>query len=170
MVQKYLHNADLYEKRPVMRVLRAIDRDVPFYIEQRNAFLGPGSSELISEKSRLSADLEVEQCTKYKQSNDVERHNYRGGGIMVWVEISHGGSADLHVIHEGILTGVRYRCEIFNRYIPPYTTAIDNKFLLMDDNAQNHRTVSFENYLQDHSLERMEWRVQSPDLNPIKYN
>ncbi|GFU22951.1 transposable element Tcb2 transposase [Trichonephila clavipes] len=40
-------------------------------------------------------DLE-EQRTRYHQSNTVERHSYRGGGILVWAGISLGGHTDLH--------------------------------------------------------------------------
>ncbi|GBM46836.1 hypothetical protein AVEN_112185-1 [Araneus ventricosus] len=50
-----------------------------------------------------------DQRTRYHQSNTLERHDYRGGGIMVWAGISLGGHTDLHVYHGGTLTGVRYR-------------------------------------------------------------
>ncbi|GFY30124.1 hypothetical protein TNCV_4074371 [Trichonephila clavipes] len=39
-----------------------------------------------------------EQGTKSNQSNNVERYNCRGGGVMVWAEISLGRHTDLHVI------------------------------------------------------------------------
>ncbi|GFU76104.1 transposable element Tcb2 transposase [Trichonephila clavipes] len=111
-----------------------------------------------------STDLE-EQRTRYHQSKTVERHSYRGGGILVWAGISLGGHTDLHVFHGGTITGLRYRDEILDPYVRPYTAAIGNDFILMDDNARPHRAGIVEEYLKDHVLERMEWPARSPDLN-----
>ncbi|GFX45564.1 transposable element Tc3 transposase [Trichonephila clavipes] len=115
-----------------------------------------------------STDLR-EQRTRYHQSNTVERHSYRGGGILVWAGISLGGHTDLHVFHGGTVTGLRYRYEILDPYVRPYAAAIGNDFILMDDNAQPHRARIVEEYLEDHGLERMEWPARSPDLNPIEH-
>ncbi|GFV16269.1 transposable element Tcb2 transposase [Trichonephila clavipes] len=110
-----------------------------------------------------------EQRTRYHQSNTVERHSYRGGGILVWAGISLGGHTDLHVFHGGTVTGLRYRDEILDLYNRPYAAAIGNDFILMDDNARLHRARIVEEYLEDHGLERMEWPARSPDLNPIEH-
>ncbi|GFW34930.1 transposable element Tc3 transposase [Trichonephila clavipes] len=101
--------------------------------------------------------------------NTVERHSYRGGGILVWAGISLGGHTDLHVFHGGTVTGLRYRDEILDPYVRPYAAAIGNDFILMDDNARPHRARIVEEYLEDHGLERMEWPARSPDLNPIEH-
>ncbi|GFU03550.1 RNA-directed DNA polymerase from mobile element jockey [Trichonephila clavipes] len=110
-----------------------------------------------------------EQRTRYHQSNTVERHSYRGGGILVWAGISLGGHTDLHVFHGGTVTGLRYRDEILDPYVRPYAAAIGNDFILMDDNARPHRARIVQEYLEDHGLERMEWPARSPDLNPIEH-
>ncbi|GFY16541.1 transposable element Tcb2 transposase [Trichonephila clavipes] len=109
-----------------------------------------------SSQCRASTDLE-EQRTRYHQSNTVERHSYRGGGILVWAGISLGGHTDLHVFHGGTVTGLRYRDEILDPYVRPYAAAIGNDFILMDDNARPHRARIVEEGLEDHGLERMEW-------------
>ncbi|GFU76415.1 transposable element Tcb2 transposase, partial [Trichonephila clavipes] len=106
---------------------------------------------------------------RYHQSNTVERHSYRGGGILVWAGISLGGHTDLHVFHGGTVTGLRYRDETLDPYVRPYAAAIGNDFILMDDNARPHRARIVEEYLEDHGLERMEWPARSPDLNPIEH-
>ncbi|GFV27941.1 uncharacterized protein TNCV_4522231 [Trichonephila clavipes] len=106
---------------------------------------------------------------RYHQSNTVERHSYRGGGILVWAGISLGGHTDLLVFHGGTVTGLRYRDEILDPYVRPYAAAIGNDFILMDDNARPHRARIVEEYLEDHGLERMEWPARSPDLNPIEH-
>ncbi|GFU67941.1 transposable element Tcb2 transposase [Trichonephila clavipes] len=113
--------------------------------------------------------MQREQRTRYHQSNTVERHSYRGGGILVWAGISLGGHTDLHVFHGGTVTGLRYRDEILDPYVRPYAAAIGNDFILMDDNARPHRARIVEEYLEDHGLERMEWPARSPDLNPIEH-
>ncbi|GFV14601.1 transposable element Tc3 transposase [Trichonephila clavipes] len=110
-----------------------------------------------------------EQRTRYHQSNTVERHSYRGGGILVWAGISLGGHTDLHVFQGGTVTGLRYRDETLDPYVRPYAAAIGNDFILMDDNARPHRARIVEEYLEDHGLERMEWPARSPDLNPIEH-
>ncbi|GFV09128.1 transposable element Tc3 transposase [Trichonephila clavipes] len=101
--------------------------------------------------------------------NTVERHSYRGGGILVWAGISLGGHTDLHVFHGGTVTGLRYRDDILDPYVHPYAAAIGNDFILMNDNARPHRARIVEEYLEDHGLERMEWPARSPDLNPIEH-
>ncbi|GFX97015.1 transposable element Tcb2 transposase [Trichonephila clavipes] len=85
---------------------------------------------------------------RYHQSNNVERHSYQGGGIMVWAGISHGGHTYLHVFQGGTLTGVRYRDEILDPYVHPHAEAIGNDFILMDGNARPHRAVIAEKYLE----------------------
>ncbi|GFV37497.1 transposable element Tcb2 transposase [Trichonephila clavipes] len=134
------------------------------------------ASVLFTDESRFTMESDSgrlliwrEQRTRYHQSNTVERHSYRGGGILVWAGISLGGHTDLHVFHGGTVTGLRYRDEILDPYVRPYATAIGNDFILMDDNARPHRAGIVEEYLEDHGLERMEWPARSPDLNPIVF-
>ncbi|GFY08870.1 transposable element Tcb2 transposase [Trichonephila clavipes] len=134
------------------------------------------ASVLFTDESRFTMESDSgrlliwrEQRTRYHQSNTVERHSYRGGGILVWAGISLGGHTDLHVFHGGTVTGLRYRDEILDTYVRPYAAAIGNDFILMDDNARPHRARIVEEYLEDHGLERMEWPARSPDLNPIEH-
>ncbi|GBO29396.1 Transposable element Tcb2 transposase [Araneus ventricosus] len=178
-VRRRLHNAGLYARRPVVCV--------PLNGRQRRARLcwarehvawtrQQWTSVLFTDECRFplesdSARLLIwkEQRTRYHQSNSLERHSYRGGGIMVWAGISLGGHTDLHVFHGGTMTGVRYRDEILDPYVRSYPGAIGNDFILMDDNARPHRAVVVEDYLEGHGLERMGCPAQSPDLDPIEH-
>ncbi|GFT69107.1 DDE_3 domain-containing protein [Trichonephila clavipes] len=81
------------------------------------------------------------------------KDSYRGGGIMVCTGISLGGHTDLHVFQGGTLTGMRYRNEILDPYVRPYTGAIANEFILMDNNARPHQAVIVEKYLENLGLE-----------------
>ncbi|GFT74010.1 transposable element Tcb2 transposase [Trichonephila clavipes] len=105
------------------------------------------ASVLFTDESRFTMEIDSghlliwrEQRTRYHQSNTVERHSYRGGGIL-----------------------------ILDPYVRPYAAAIGNDFILMDDNARPHRARIVKEYLEDHGLERMEWPARSPDLNPIEH-
>lgn len=177
-VRRRLHNAGLYARRPVVCVSlnrRQISARLCWAREHVSWTRQQWASVLFTDESRFTLESDSgrqlfwrEQRTRYNQSNIVERHSYRGGGIMVWAGISLGGHTDLHVFHGGTLTGVRYRDEILDPYVGPYT-AMGNTFILMDDNARSHRALLVEDYLEGHGLERMEWPAQSPDLNPIEH-
>ncbi|GFX09908.1 transposable element Tcb2 transposase [Trichonephila clavipes] len=178
-VRNHLHNAGLYARRPVVcvplngrqrRNRLCWAREHVSWTQQRWV------SVLFTDESRFTMESDSgrlliwrEERTRYHQSNTVERHSYRGGGILVWAGISLGGHTDLHVFHGGTVTGLRYRDEILDPYVRPYAAAIGNDIILMDDNARPHRARIVEEYLEDHGLERMEWPARSPDLNPIEH-
>ena len=91
-------------------------------------------------------------CVHLNQPNIVERHSFRGGGIMVWKGISLGGHTDLHVFQGGNLIGVKYHDEILDAYVRPYAPAIGNDFILMDDNVRPHPAVLVEDNLESQGL------------------
>ncbi|KFM62473.1 Transposable element Tcb2 transposase, partial [Stegodyphus mimosarum] len=109
-----------------------------------------------------------EQRARYNQSHIVERHSYRGGGIMVWTRMSLVGHTDLDVFYGGTLTSVRYREKILNQYVHPYVAVIGPGFLLMDDIEQPHRARVAEEDFEGHGMEKMERPSESSDLNPIE--
>ncbi|GFU94612.1 transposable element Tcb2 transposase [Trichonephila clavipes] len=178
-VRNRLHNAGLYARRPVVCVpLNGRQRrnrlcwareHVSWTQQQWASVLFTDESIFTMESDSGRLLIWREHRTRYHQSNTVERHSYRGGGILVWAGISLGGHTDLHVFHGGTVTGLRYRDEILDPYISPYAAAIGNDFIQMDDNARPHRARIVEEYLEDHGLERMEWPAQSSDLNPIEH-
>ncbi|GFV24352.1 transposable element Tcb2 transposase [Trichonephila clavipes] len=131
------------EESPLLRC------EVVFTMQQQRA------SVLFTDESRFTMESDSgrlliwrEQRTRYHQSNTVERHSYRGGGILVWAGISLGGHTDLHVFHGGTVAGLRYRDEILDPYVRTYAAAIGNDFLLMDDNARPQRAQIVEEYLR----------------------
>ncbi|GFU19582.1 transposable element Tcb2 transposase [Trichonephila clavipes] len=178
-VRNRLHNAGLYARRPVVCVPlngRQRRNRLCWAREHVSWTQQQWASVLFTDESRFTMESDSgrlliwrEQRTRCHQSITVERHIYRGGGILVWAGISLGGHTDLHVFHGGTVTGLRYRDETLDPYVRPYAAAIGNDFILMDDNARPHRARIVEEYLEDHGLERMEWPARSPDLNPIEH-
>ncbi|GBN76007.1 Transposable element Tc1 transposase [Araneus ventricosus] len=98
-----------------------------------------------------------------------ERDAYGGGSICVWGGISLGGHTDLHVFPRGTVNAQAYRDDILHAYVRPYAGEIGDGFLLQDDNARPHRARIVDDYLQQETIQRLEWPARSPDLNPIEY-
>ncbi|GFU14608.1 transposable element Tcb1 transposase [Trichonephila clavipes] len=108
--------------------------------------------------------------TRYNPAFVHERSQYRRAGWMVWGGISIGGRTDLHIIRNGTLTGRRYADEILLQpHVIPYAGAIGDSFVFQDANARPHRARLVENMLEAETIQRMEWPVCSPDLNPIEH-
>ncbi|GBL96397.1 hypothetical protein AVEN_43715-1 [Araneus ventricosus] len=92
------------------------------------------------------------------------------------------GADDRYLSHEGIephsdSTQIlpccshrkAYRDDILDAYVCPYAGAIGDDFLLQDDNAKLHRARIVDDYLQQETIQRMEWPARSPNLNPIEH-
>ena len=69
------------------------------------------------------------------------------------------------MFHEENLIGVRCSDEILDAYVQSYVAAIGNDFILMDDNAQPHRVVLVEDYLESQGLE---WPAQPSDRTCLR--
>ncbi|GFX77904.1 transposable element Tcb2 transposase [Trichonephila clavipes] len=80
-----------------------------------------------------------------------------------------GSRTDLHIFDAGSVNGTRYCNEIFLPYVRLFRGSMGLQFLFMDDNAPCHRTVAAEQLLESEDIERMDWPVRSPDLNPIEH-
>ncbi|GFW92783.1 transposable element Tcb2 transposase [Trichonephila clavipes] len=79
-----------------------------------------------------------------------------------------GDHTYLHLLQRVPQIGLRYQDAIFDRYVDPYTDIIGNKFILIDNNAPNHRAVLVEDYLENHVWKKMDWIAKFPVLNPIE--
>ncbi|GFV45170.1 transposable element Tcb1 transposase [Trichonephila clavipes] len=51
----------------------------------------------------------------------------------------------------------------------PYAAAIEDDFILMDDNCRPHRANLVEDFLFEEGIVRMEWPACSTDMNPIEH-
>ncbi|GFV78138.1 transposable element Tcb2 transposase [Trichonephila clavipes] len=84
--------------------------------------------------------------------------------IFIWRD-----RGKLYIIRDGALTARRYRDEILRPIVVPYTAAIGDYFILMDDNCRPHRANLVEDFLFEEGIVRMEWPGCSPDMNPIEH-
>ncbi|GFV33189.1 transposable element Tcb2 transposase [Trichonephila clavipes] len=110
-----------------------------------------------------------ERGSRNHPSNIIERDRYGGRGVLVWGGIMLGSRTDLHIFDAGSVNGTRYCNEILLPYVRLFRGAMGVQFLFMDDNAPCHRTVAAEQLLESEDIERMDWPVRSPDLNPIEH-
>ncbi|GFX35757.1 transposable element Tcb2 transposase [Trichonephila clavipes] len=110
-----------------------------------------------------------ERGSRNHPSNVIERDRYGGRGVLVWGCIMLGSRIDLQIFDAGSVNGTRYCNEILLPYARLFRGAMGLQFLFMDDNAPCYRTVAAEQLLESEDIERMDWPVQSPDLNPIEH-
>lgn len=87
---------------------------------------------------------------------------------MVWAGISVDYKTDLHVIEDS-LTGLKYQDDILHPIVRPIAGNVGEEFIFIDDNARPHRARIVNEYLENKTIQRMDWPSLSPDLNPIEH-
>nr|GBN03306.1 hypothetical protein AVEN_258554-1 [Araneus ventricosus]GBN03336.1 hypothetical protein AVEN_110263-1 [Araneus ventricosus]GBN03345.1 hypothetical protein AVEN_137711-1 [Araneus ventricosus] len=68
-----------------------------------------------------------------------ESVQFGGGRVMIWAGVSINGLTDLYSIMNKTMTFQRYRDEILRPIVVPYAASFGDEFILMDDNARQHR-------------------------------
>jgi hypothetical protein len=71
--------------------------------------------------------------------------------------------------HDGRRRVWRQKNERFKNCCVAEHGAIGDDLILMDDNARHHRARIVNEYLQQETIERMDWPAKSPDLHPIEH-
>ncbi|GFV94846.1 DDE_3 domain-containing protein [Trichonephila clavipes] len=87
--------------------------------------------------------------------------------VCVWSGITLRGRTDLHVLSRGYVNAQTYRAEILYVYVAPYAGAIDDAFILQDDNVRSQTTRIVDACLEQESVQSVQWPARSPDLNTI---
>ncbi|GFT44087.1 transposable element Tcb2 transposase [Trichonephila clavipes] len=98
-----------------------------------------------------------------------ESVRFGGGGVLVYGGISIDGRTDLYIIRGGPLTAHRYRDEVLRPIVVPYAAAIEDDFILMDENCRPPRANLVEDFLFEEGIVRMEWPACFPDMDPIEH-
>ena len=178
-VRRRLHEAGLRSRVAAIRIpLTQQHRQARLTWAQQHATctIADWTPVLFTDESRFCLDMTDRRQRVWRRRNQrflnahiAQLDRYGGGSLMVWAGISVQGKTDFHVLQNGTLTAVRYRDEILDPIVRPYAGAIGPHFILMDDNARPHRAHLVDQYLDNESIERMEWPSRSPDLNPIEH-
>ncbi|GFV31711.1 transposable element Tcb1 transposase [Trichonephila clavipes] len=87
---------------------------------------------------------------------------------MVWGCMSSHGVGRLHIV-SGTVKAIDYIEILQNKLLPTARDLFGNQsWIFQDDNALCHRAKVVQKWLKDHTVNRMNWPGQSPDLNPIE--
>ncbi|GFT58651.1 transposable element Tcb1 transposase [Trichonephila clavipes] len=88
---------------------------------------------------------------------------------MVWGCMSSHGVGRLHIV-SGTVKAMDYIEILQNKLLPTARDLLGNQsWIFQDDNAPCHRAKVVQKWLEDHTVNRMNWPGQSPDLNPIEF-
>ncbi|GFV58078.1 transposable element Tcb2 transposase [Trichonephila clavipes] len=178
-VARRLHGGGLFARRPVRCVplMPAHRRRRSLWCREHwNWRDSEWGRVLFTDESRFSLSSNSHRILIWRErgsrnypSNIIERDRYGGRGVLVWGGIMLGSRTDLHIFDAGSVNGTRYCNEILLPYVRLFRGAMGLQFLFMDDNAPCHHTVAAEQLLESEDIERMDWPVRSPDLNPIEH-
>ena len=86
---------------------------------------------------------------------------------MVWAAVTMHRPTPLQFI-AGNLNTQRYADEVMRPMVLLFLRYIGQGAVFLDDNARRHRGHIVNDFVRMNNINRMDWPVNSPDLNPIE--
>ncbi|GFU65037.1 transposable element Tcb2 transposase [Trichonephila clavipes] len=161
-IRNRLHGVGPYARRPMVCVRLASrhrrDRR-EWATEHVNWRRNEWSNVLFSDESRFSVYPDNRRIFIWRDRGSRknpafvrESVRFGGGGVLEYGGISIDGRLDLYIIRNGPLTSRRYREEILRPIVVPYAAAIEDDFILMDNNYRPHRANLVEDFIFEEEI------------------
>ncbi|KAG2466903.1 TCB1 transposase, partial [Polypterus senegalus] len=107
--------------------------------------------------------------TAHHQANTIPTVKHGGGSIMLWGCFSAAKTGRLVRI-KGKMTAAMYRDILDENLLQSaLNLRLGRRFNFQQDNDPKHTAKISKEWLQDNSVNVLEWPSQSPDFNPIKH-
>ncbi|KAG2463681.1 TCB1 transposase, partial [Polypterus senegalus] len=107
--------------------------------------------------------------TAHHQANTIPTVKHGGGSIMLWGCFSAAGTGRLVRI-KGKMTAAMYRGILDENLLQStLDLRLGRRFIFQQDNDPKHTAKISKEWLQDNSVNVLEWPSQSSDLNPIEH-
>ena len=93
----------------------------------------------------------------------IDEHDWFGGGsIVFWDGICYDRRTEMYKVDRGSQTALRYRDEILDPIVRPFLGAMGDNARLVQDNARPHTAYVIQDYLEQESIETINWQVTGP--------
>ena len=178
-VRNRLQGDSLHARRPatgpILTVAHRTDRRI-FAKNQIGWQLDQWRTVLFTDESRFhvcTCDRRIRVWSRvrerYVDCNIVEHDRFGSGSVMFWGGICYNGRTDLYRVDRGSLTALKYRDEILDPIVRPFLGAVGDNARLVQDNARSHTAYVIQDYLEQKSIETIDWPSRSLDLNCIEH-
>ena len=178
-VRNRLHGDSLHARRPatgpILTVAHRTDRRI-FAQNHIGWQLDQWRTVLFTDESRFhvcTCDRRIRVWRRvgerYVDCNIVERDRFGGGSVMFWGGICYDGRTELYRVERGSLTALRCRDKILDPIVRPFLCAMGDNARLVQNNARPHTAYLKQDYLEQESIETIDWPAMSPDLNCIEH-